>query len=266
MKSWNPFPLLFAVLIASVLMAFAPRPADATPPSVQRTTTIYPTADITIKSNAATDSTSSLNPSWSTSPTVQQKVLIKFSTDQIPSNIVSATIVFNSFSSTSGYSKSDVFVCSGDFTNSTNYSTGNALIGGSAGSRAGIVNGDEFTYTLTNHSGRYAIVMTQSSSNMGLHSSETNGTANDPHIDYVYTSPATPGDSNLDGVFTSADLVLVYQAGRYEMGSNPTVTWAQGDWDEDGDFDSSDLILAFQVGGYEGGTQAAMDYWESLND
>jgi hypothetical protein len=59
------------------------------------------------------------------------------------------------------------------------------------------------------------------------------------------------GDSNLDGVFDSSDLVLVFGAGHY---NDPNVTgflsYCEGDWNGDGIFDSADLVLAFQ-GGYE---------------
>ena len=56
------------------------------------------------------------------------------------------------------------------------------------------------------------------------------------------------GDANLDGEFNSADLVVVFQAGHYEVrrsedsasSVNPA-TWSEGDWDGDGEFNSSDL-------------------------
>jgi hypothetical protein len=64
--------------------------------------------------------------------------------------------------------------------------------------------------------------------------------------------PAYPvGDSNLDRVFDSSDLVQVFQAGRYETPAADDATWAQGDWNGDRDFDSSDLVMAFQSGMYE---------------
>ena len=59
------------------------------------------------------------------------------------------------------------------------------------------------------------------------------------------------GDVDLDGEFSSTDMVSVFQAGRYE--SPGEATWHQGDWDADGRFGSSDLIMAFQDGGYENG-------------
>ena len=55
------------------------------------------------------------------------------------------------------------------------------------------------------------------------------------------------GDANLDGVFNSSDLVLVFQAGEYEDGQPLNSSWATGDWDCDGDFGTSDLVLSFQA-------------------
>ncbi len=58
------------------------------------------------------------------------------------------------------------------------------------------------------------------------------------------------GDSNLDGVFDSGDLVLVFQTGEYEDQIASNSRWAEGDWDGDGDFTTSDLVAAFQSGTY----------------
>lgn len=58
------------------------------------------------------------------------------------------------------------------------------------------------------------------------------------------------GDSNLDGVFDSRDLVLVFQQGEYEDSVSMNSTWIDGDWDGDGEFATSDLVLAFQSGAY----------------
>ena len=71
------------------------------------------------------------------------------------------------------------------------------------------------------------------------------------------------GDANDDGLFNSADLVLVLQAGEYKD-RDYNSTYDEGDWNGDGDFDSSDLVLAFQVGRYEsrrvaGDVAAAVD-------
>lgn len=61
------------------------------------------------------------------------------------------------------------------------------------------------------------------------------------------------GDSNLDGEFSSADLVAVFQAGEFEDDIVSNSTWATGDWNGDSEFDSSDFVAAFQQGGYEAG-------------
>ena len=57
------------------------------------------------------------------------------------------------------------------------------------------------------------------------------------------------GDANLDGVFNAADLVGVFQAGKYER--DVQAGWADGDWNRDRRFNSGDLIAAFARGGYE---------------
>ena len=57
------------------------------------------------------------------------------------------------------------------------------------------------------------------------------------------------GDANLDGIFDSADLVKIFQAGEYEDRKGNS-GWATGDWNGDGEFDSSDLVIAFQKGHY----------------
>jgi hypothetical protein len=59
-----------------------------------------------------------------------------------------------------------------------------------------------------------------------------------------------PGDSNHDGRFNSSDLVLVFQAGKYEDAVAHNTTFEEGDWNGDGDFTTSDLVLAFQLGTY----------------
>ncbi|MCA9166628.1 MAG: hypothetical protein KDB23_03115, partial [Planctomycetales bacterium] len=59
------------------------------------------------------------------------------------------------------------------------------------------------------------------------------------------------GDTNLDGMFASSDLVLSFQAGLYEDNIPKNATWSSGDVNGDAEFSSSDLVLAFQTGGYE---------------
>ena len=85
----------------------------------------------------------------------------------------------------------------------------------------------------------------------------------DGHVDHddrrewVETLRATYfGDTNLDGEFSSTDLVGVFQLGEYEDGVAANSTWAEGDWNGDREFDSADFVLAFQFGGYEQGPRA----------
>ncbi len=59
------------------------------------------------------------------------------------------------------------------------------------------------------------------------------------------------GDTNLDGVFESSDLVSVLQMGQYEDAIVGNSGWEQGDWSGDGDFDSGDLVLSMTDGCYE---------------
>ena len=66
------------------------------------------------------------------------------------------------------------------------------------------------------------------------------------------------GDSNLDGEFSSTDLVAVFTVGEYEDSIAANSGWADGDWDGNGDFDSSDFVAAFTAGGYELGPRAAV--------
>lgn len=68
------------------------------------------------------------------------------------------------------------------------------------------------------------------------------------------------GDSNLDAVFNSTDLVIVFQAGEYEDEVALNSLWETGDWNGDGDFGSSDLVLAFQKGGYAPAGPGAVDF------
>ena len=65
------------------------------------------------------------------------------------------------------------------------------------------------------------------------------------------------GDANLDGEFSTTDLVAVFTAGEYEDSIDGSSGWATGDWNGDGDFSTADLVLAFQEGGYEQGPRTA---------
>ncbi|MFC1759263.1 dockerin type I domain-containing protein [Planctomycetota bacterium] len=58
------------------------------------------------------------------------------------------------------------------------------------------------------------------------------------------------GDANLDGIFNSADLVVVFGAGEYEDTTTGNSLWDEGDWNGDGEFDSADFIVAFAEGAY----------------
>ncbi len=62
---------------------------------------------------------------------------------------------------------------------------------------------------------------------------------------------ASPGDADLDGRFSSQDLVQVFQRGEYEDTVAGNSTWIDGDWNQDGECDSNDLVLAFQQGTYQ---------------
>ncbi|MCA9215162.1 MAG: PEP-CTERM sorting domain-containing protein [Planctomycetales bacterium] len=66
------------------------------------------------------------------------------------------------------------------------------------------------------------------------------------------------GDSNLDGVFNTSDLVTVFQEGQYEDGIDGNSSWTTGDWNGDGEFDTGDLVLAFQDGGFEVGPRQSV--------
>lgn len=85
------------------------------------------------------------------------------------------------------------------------------------------------------------------------------GTVDSGDIEFMVTSPdklnTYVGDSNLDGQFSSTDLVDVFQAGKFETGQ--AASWAEGDWDGNGSFGTSDMVFAFQGGGYEQGVRTA---------
>jgi hypothetical protein len=57
-----------------------------------------------------------------------------------------------------------------------------------------------------------------------------------------------PGDANNDGAFSTSDLVMIFQGGKYEVDTGGQTTFEEGDWNDDGRFDSADLIFAFQSG------------------
>ena len=64
------------------------------------------------------------------------------------------------------------------------------------------------------------------------------------------------GDANLNGLFNSTDMIIVFQVGEYEDNVSLNSTWGEGDWNGDGDFTTSDMVIAFQSGAYETAAQA----------
>ena len=64
------------------------------------------------------------------------------------------------------------------------------------------------------------------------------------------------GDANMDGEFSSEDMVAVFQAGKYELDVN--AGWSDGDWNGDRRFGTEDMVAAFQDGGYELGPVGAV--------
>ncbi len=64
------------------------------------------------------------------------------------------------------------------------------------------------------------------------------------------------GDSDLNGVFNTADFITVFQEGKFETGQS--AGWGAGDWNGDKLFNTSDFIVAFQDGGFEQGPRAAV--------
>ena len=62
------------------------------------------------------------------------------------------------------------------------------------------------------------------------------------------------GDADLDGLFSSGDLVKVFTAGKYDTGE--AASWGEGDWNGDLSFGSGDLVTAFTDGGYDAGARA----------
>ena len=56
------------------------------------------------------------------------------------------------------------------------------------------------------------------------------------------------GNSNLDDIIDTNDLVQVFVAGKY--GTGEEAGWSDGDWNCDGVFDSEDLVAAFTQGSF----------------
>lgn len=61
------------------------------------------------------------------------------------------------------------------------------------------------------------------------------------------------GDANLDGVFDSRGFVKVFAVEKYETGE--LAGWHERDWNGSDRFDSADFVIAFQDGGYEMGVR-----------
>ena len=83
----------------------------------------------------------------------------------------------------------------------------------------------------------------------------------DDHDQWVHASSIANtylGDSNLDGVFDTSDMITAFSSGQYEDAIDGNSTWSTGDWNGDGDFNSGDMIEAFGAGGYEAGPRAAV--------
>jgi hypothetical protein len=80
-------------------------------------------------------------------------------------------------------------------------------------------------------------------------------------LDYLVKNilQTTYGDSNLDGIFNSADLVLTFAAGQYEDNVPGNSSWQDGDWNCDGEFSTQDLVVAFQEGGYVAAAQPVVN-------
>ena len=101
------------------------------------------------------------------------------------------------------------------------------------------------------------------------------GTVNDADRDELIINilNSTYGDADLNQVFSSEDLVLVFQAGQYEDTAALNSLWETGDWNGDGEFDSQDFVIAFQAGDYSlqarpvaARSQTAAPFAAALND
>ena len=84
---------------------------------------------------------------------------------------------------------------------------------------------------------------------------DESGTVDQNDADYLIETVlgTTFGDSNLDGVFDSKDIIDVFSAGEYQDDLSLNSSWVTGDWNGDGEFDSNDIIAALQTGAYSNG-------------
>jgi hypothetical protein len=96
----------------------------------------------------------------------------------------------------------------------------------------------------------------QSENASSLFDIDDSGRSNANDREYLISEilKSTAGDSDLNGVFDSSDLVSVFKFGRYEDGIDGETSWSAGDWNGDLEFDSADLVLAFKQGKYEQAT------------
>jgi hypothetical protein len=90
------------------------------------------------------------------------------------------------------------------------------------------------------------------SSQEGRYDTNQDSQVNELDYDYFLSGVlgVQPGDANLDGIVNSSDLVLVFQAGLYEITDGPRAGFEQGDWNCDGRFTTRDLVTVFQLGVY----------------
>ncbi len=103
-----------------------------------------------------------------------------------------------------------------------------------------------------------AVIQGETASQFDL---DQSGTVDHQDVQFLVGSvlESVTGDVNLDGRFDSADLISVFQTGRYEAGNDGATFWSAGDWNCDGQFDSGDLIEAFQQGAYTAAALAEED-------
>jgi hypothetical protein len=256
MKKWNPLPLLLAVSIVSLLMAAAPRPADATPPLelAPRVTLRAMVSDAYIRPNQSTNGTGTSLVAGDAGTFTGYKILLRFNMATAPQAGTyqkARLVLVTAPGGVSGYDYSSLYVSGTNWNNNSSYATADDQITGtSAGSATGIEQSNKAVYELTNYGGSYAITLnnTEATDELTVYSSDNSSEGNRPKLEYYYS--AKPGDANLDGHFNSTDQVLVFQAGKYETGQ--PATWAEGDWNEDGVFNSSDFVYANQNNTYEG--------------
>jgi hypothetical protein len=69
------------------------------------------------------------------------------------------------------------------------------------------------------------------------------------HPEHVVYEDWPLGDADMDGSFSSSDIVRVFQVGKYE--TTQDATWMDGDWNLDRRFNSLDFVVARQSTVYE---------------